>query len=62
MEMLGTETTELKRIMYSKNITQSKLSRMSGIAYPQINTYCNGVNKPGIKIQNLTSSDADRKK
>lgn len=53
MDLLDIETTPLKRAMYQRNITQAQLSRMTGIAYPQVNTYCNGTNVPGVKIRKI---------
>ncbi|MBV5329978.1 MAG: helix-turn-helix transcriptional regulator [Chlorobium sp.] len=53
MKFLDIETTPLKRTMYYKNITQAELSRMTGIAYAQLNTYCNGKNTPGEKIRKV---------
>lgn len=44
MKPLNTDTTILKKTMYSKNITQAHLSRITGISYPQLSTYVNGVN------------------
>lgn len=51
MRLLDAETTVLKKVIYEKNITQAELSRMVAIAYPQLNTYCNGSNVPGQKIK-----------
>ena len=56
MRILGTDTTPLKQTMYRLNVTQAELCRMTGIAYPQMNTYCNGGNTPGEKIMQLIAN------
>ena len=53
MKFLDTHTTSLKLVMYNKNMTQAQLCRATGIAYPQLNTYCNGVNVPGRRIKKI---------
>ncbi len=53
MRPMDTNTTPLKRVMYNKKVSQAELSRATSISYPQLNTYVNGVNVPGEKIQKL---------
>lgn len=53
MNPMDTTQTQLKRVMYKKNVSQAELSRTTGISYPQLNTYANGTNNPGKRIQKV---------